>query len=77
VFICSRIKKAESRDPAGKKCHTKTMMSRKAGQSAKINTKHVPLRQNAEEKERGNGLEAVYMEHLERMKRVVKFIIKR
>ena len=44
-YIASRyIFRAE-----GKKCHAKSMMSREPTK-LKINTQHVPLRQNAEEK---------------------------
>jgi hypothetical protein len=45
------------------------MMSRKA-ESAEINSQHVPLRQNAEEKGRGKGLRSG-VGRLERMKRDV------
>jgi hypothetical protein len=35
------------------------MMSRKADRDLKINTHHVPLRKNVEEKERGKGIKVV------------------
>jgi hypothetical protein len=43
------------------------MMSRKANEALEINTQHLPLRQNAEAKGRGKGIEAVG--YRERMKR--------
>jgi hypothetical protein len=45
--------------PGKGKCHAKTMMSTKA-KKAKMNTQHVPLRQNAEEKVRGKELKTVW-----------------
>ena len=36
------------------------MLSRKANEALQINTQHVTLRQNAEEKGRGKGLETVW-----------------
>ena len=48
------------RRPREDRCHTETMMSTKANDSLKINTHHVPLRQNTEEKIRGKELEVVW-----------------
>jgi hypothetical protein len=36
------------------------MLSRKANEDAKMNTQHVPLRQNVEKKGRGKGLKTVW-----------------
>jgi hypothetical protein len=55
VSICIRIKKGESR---GKKRHATTMMRGKANEA--LNYTPVPLRQNAEEKGRGKGLQEVW-----------------
>ena len=44
----------------GKRCHPKTMMNIKNRWRVKINTQHVSLRENTEEKGRGKGIEAVW-----------------
>ncbi len=63
-FIFIRIKKGENQ---GKEdCHAKSMMSNEVNERLKIDTQHVPLRQNTEEKVRGKGLTAVWDDTNER-----------
>ena len=59
VFIFNRIKKGEDR---GKTCRSKTMMTKRVNESLKINTPHVSLSQNVEEKVRGKGLKTVWVD---------------
>ena len=59
VFIFIRIKKGEGTVKGGR-CQTKTMMSTKAIDRLKINTQHMPFRENTEEKIRGKDLEVVF-----------------
>ena len=56
-FISSRIKKDE--DEGKEKCHSKSMMSKKANERLTRDTQHVPLRQNVKEKIREKGLKVV------------------
>ncbi len=57
-FIFSRIKKDEVQGK--EKCHSKSMMSNETNERLKIDTQHVPLSQNSEEKVRGTGIKVVW-----------------
>ena len=56
IIIKGNKKKAK---PEGKKCHVKTMRSKKPDRAYIHRTPHVTLRQNTEEKKRGKELRVV------------------
>ena len=62
VFIGNRIKKDEIR---GAKMSHSDYDEQKRQWSVNINTKHVSLKQNTEEKGRGKGLEVVWVDENE------------
>ena len=55
-LFAAELKKAKAE---GKKCHAKTMGSKKTDRDYIQRTPHVPLRQNTEEKKRGKELRVV------------------